>query len=84
MLNFKKPVYVGDEVTASVQVKDIQRERRLITLSTICSVTRRRRQDGTTESGSGSGRGSGGDGEEIKEDVVVIDGEAVIYYPHLE
>jgi hypothetical protein len=59
-------VYVGDEVTASVQVKTIQKERRVLTLSTVCSVMRP------------------ADGSGPEENVVVIDGEAVIYYPHLE
>jgi len=66
VLNFKKPVFVGDEVTASIQVTNIQKERRVITLSTICSVMRQSESSGGEES------------------VVVIDGEAVIYYPHLE
>lgn len=33
-LSFKKPVYVGDVVTARVRINDIQREKKLITLET--------------------------------------------------
>lgn len=41
-LKFKKPVFIGDTITASVEILDIDHERRIIQLETIC-----RKQDDT-------------------------------------
>eukprot|EP01112_Ceratiomyxa_fruticulosa_P015785 TRINITY_DN4695_c0_g1_i2.p1 TRINITY_DN4695_c0_g1~~TRINITY_DN4695_c0_g1_i2.p1 ORF type:complete len:186 (-),score=41.92 TRINITY_DN4695_c0_g1_i2:123-638(-) len=65
VLNFKAPVFVGDEVTATVTVKSIEKEKKFVTMSTVCTVV-------------------GGKGAKTeKEERLVIDGEAVIYIPHL-
>lgn len=37
-LQFRAPVKIGDEVTATCTVTDINRERRRVTLETICTV----------------------------------------------
>lgn len=37
-ISFKAPVYIGDTVTATATVIDINLERRRVTLETICSV----------------------------------------------
>ncbi|SFG86503.1 MaoC family dehydratase [Neptunomonas qingdaonensis] len=37
-ISFKAPVYIGDTVTATATVIDINPERRRVTLETICSV----------------------------------------------
>lgn len=37
-ISFKAPVYIGDTVTATATVTDINLERRRVTLETICSV----------------------------------------------
>jgi len=62
-------VFVGDEVIAKVTITHIQKERKMITLSTVCSVLRQKSNSELTT---------------IQEEEVVIDGEAIIYYPHLE
>lgn len=41
-LKFKKPVFIGDTVTASAEILEIDQERRIIRLETIC-----RKQDNT-------------------------------------
>lgn len=35
-LNFKKPVYIGEEVKAVVKITDIKKEKSIITLETFC------------------------------------------------
>ncbi len=37
-ISFKAPVYIGDTVTATATVTDINQERRRVTLETTCSV----------------------------------------------
>ncbi|WP_372743300.1 hotdog domain-containing protein, partial [Neptunomonas sp.] len=37
-ISFKAPVYIGDTVTVTATVIDINLERRRVTLETICSV----------------------------------------------
>jgi 3-hydroxybutyryl-CoA dehydratase len=37
-LNFRAPVYIGDEVTATVTVTELNERRGYVTLSTVCSV----------------------------------------------
>lgn len=37
-LNFKSPVYHGDEVTALVKIIDLRPDKNIVTLETICSV----------------------------------------------
>lgn len=69
VLNFKKPVYVGDEIIATVTITKIQKERKVITLDTKCSVMRQKVNEA---------------GVPTEEEEIVIDGEAVIYYPLLD
>lgn len=35
-LSFKKPVFIGDTITAKAIIKEIDEERRILTLNTIC------------------------------------------------
>jgi len=42
-IKFTKPVFIGDTITATAEILDIDHKRRIFTLSTIC-----RNQDGTT------------------------------------
>ena len=42
-LKFKKPVFIGDTITATAKILEIDYERSIFTLSTICT-----NQDGTT------------------------------------
>ncbi len=37
-LKFREPVYIGDEVTATVTITDLNERRGYVTFSTICSV----------------------------------------------
>lgn len=37
-LNFKSPVYHGDEVTAEVKIIELRSDKNIVTLETICSV----------------------------------------------
>lgn len=38
-LNFKSPVYHGDEVTAEVKITDLRSDKNIITLETTCTVS---------------------------------------------
>lgn len=43
MIKFTKPVFIGDTITATAKILDIDHKRNIFSLSTIC-----RNQDGTT------------------------------------
>ena len=48
-LNFKKPVYLGDTVTATVTVTEINTEKKRVFFETVCTVKNKRVIDGTAE-----------------------------------
>ena len=48
-LKFKYPVYIGDEVTATVTVLEINKEKNIITFSTVCRVENKIVIDGKAE-----------------------------------
>ncbi|QLE78814.1 MaoC family dehydratase [Francisella sp. Scap27] len=48
-LNFKRPVYLGDTVTAIVTVKDIDVVRKRVFFNTVCTVKNKIVIDGTAE-----------------------------------
>ena len=48
-LKFKYPVYIGDEVTAIVTVLEINKEKNIITFSTVCRVENKIVIDGKAE-----------------------------------
>jgi len=48
-LNFKRPVYIGDEVTAMVRVEAIDVEKDRVTFKTACTVKGRTVIDGVAE-----------------------------------
>ena len=48
-LKFKYPVYIGDEVTAIVTVLEINKEKNIITFSTVCRVKNKIVIDGKAE-----------------------------------
>ncbi len=49
-----------------MEITNIQKERKIVTLKTICTVMRESKSEGSA-----------------MEEQIVIDGEAVIFYPHL-
>ncbi len=48
-LNFKKPVYLGDTVTATVTVTDINTEKKRVFFETVCMVKNKKVIDGSAE-----------------------------------
>ena len=48
-LNFKRPVYIGDEVVATVEVVEVKVESRRIFFNTFCKVQNKTVIDGTAE-----------------------------------
>ena len=48
-LNFKKPVYLGDTVTATVTVIEIDTKKQRVFFETICTVKNKKVIDGTAE-----------------------------------
>lgn len=48
-LNFKRPVYIGDTVTASVTVKSIDISKRRVYFDTVCKVRKKTVIDGVAE-----------------------------------
>lgn len=48
-LNFKRPVHIGDEVTASIEVTGIDQEKRRVFFSTVCKVKNKIVIDGVAE-----------------------------------
>jgi 3-hydroxybutyryl-CoA dehydratase len=48
-LNFKRPVYIGDEVTASITVTKIDTTRKRVFFTTICTVKKKTVIDGEAE-----------------------------------
>jgi 3-hydroxybutyryl-CoA dehydratase len=48
-LNFKRPVYIGDSVTAKIEITDINIKKRRIFFSTTCRVDGKVVIDGTAE-----------------------------------
>lgn len=48
-LNFKYPVYIGDTVTATVTVKNIDFDKRVVEFETICRVDRKKVITGVAE-----------------------------------
>ncbi|WP_374987251.1 hotdog domain-containing protein [Vibrio diabolicus] len=47
--NFKRPVYIGDTVTASATVKSIDLKKRRVHFDTVCKVKNKTVIDGTAE-----------------------------------
>lgn len=45
-LKFKAPVRIGDTVTATVTIKEVDKERRRVTLETVCTVKGKKVVDG--------------------------------------
>lgn len=48
-IRFKRPIYIGDEVTARVEVVDVEMKSKVITFKTRCFVRRRIMIDGEAE-----------------------------------
>ena len=48
-LNFKRPVHIGDEVTASIEVTGIDQEKRRVFFNTVCKVKNKIVIDGVAE-----------------------------------
>lgn len=48
-LNFKRPVYIGDTVLASIEVKSIDIARRRVMFDTVCTVLGKKVIDGQAE-----------------------------------
>lgn len=48
-LNFKRPVYIGDEVTAIIEVIEVDVEKRRVIFNTTCKVKNKVVIDGTAE-----------------------------------
>ncbi len=48
-LNFKRPVYIGDEVIAIIEVTEIDQEKRRVVFSTLCTVKNKTVIDGQAE-----------------------------------
>lgn len=49
ILNFKRPVYIGETVTATVTVQEIDLQTRRVKLSTVCKVKKKTVIDGEAE-----------------------------------
>ena len=48
-LNFKRPVYIGDEVVALIEVTNIDQDKRRVFFKTVCKVNNKVVIDGTAE-----------------------------------
>lgn len=48
-LNFKRPVYLGDTVTATITVTDINIEKKRVFFETVCTVKNKKVIDGSAE-----------------------------------
>ena len=48
-LNFKRPVYIGDTVTASITVTSIDHDKRRVFFDTVCKVRKKTVIDGIAE-----------------------------------
>ena len=46
-IDFKRPVYIGDTVTATIEVKSIEKKSRIIVFKTFCKVRNKLVIDGS-------------------------------------